>query len=206
MKTRVLSAALATVFGVSIPGSASAQILARPRFAQTQPPPADREIDREPPSEQTERRRAAPPAAQPLDTPGGSGVVMPALPPCPVTMVLVAPFGHDCVVTLSPAPFWFGYAGFPYSRNSYGRRSTRSRLEPSSSVRSSRQREAGFLRPPVEPQTPPEPRPVSYEPYVPGTPGTPKTFYVIPGCYGGDRPPQRTALPKGCDISQLHSY
>ena len=30
-----------------------------------------------------------------------------------------------------------------------------------------------------------------------------ETFYVIPGCYGGNQPPQPKDLPSGCDISQL---
>jgi hypothetical protein len=35
-------------------------------------------------------------------------------------------------------------------------------------------------------------------------PATPKTFYVIPGCYAGDRPP-RGKLPRGCDRSKLRA-
>jgi hypothetical protein len=31
----------------------------------------------------------------------------------------------------------------------------------------------------------------------------PKTFYVIPGCYAGDRPPQKARLRAGCDASKL---
>ena len=38
---------------------------------------------------------------------------------------------------------------------------------------------------------------------TPLTPGKPKTFYVIPGCYAGDRPPEREWLPTGCDISKM---
>ena len=34
-------------------------------------------------------------------------------------------------------------------------------------------------------------------------PGPPKTFYVIPGCYAGDKPPQATAVAVGCDLAQL---
>jgi len=36
-------------------------------------------------------------------------------------------------------------------------------------------------------------------------PGTPKTFYVIPSCYAGDRRPEPSALPSGCDISRLRT-
>jgi hypothetical protein len=31
----------------------------------------------------------------------------------------------------------------------------------------------------------------------------PKTFYVIPGCYAGDKKPQADRLPRGCDLSRL---
>ena len=34
-------------------------------------------------------------------------------------------------------------------------------------------------------------------------PHAPDTFYVIPGCYAGNRPPNRERLPKGCDIAKL---
>jgi hypothetical protein len=40
-------------------------------------------------------------------------------------------------------------------------------------------------------------------PYVPGPPGPDKTFYVIPRCYAGDRPPQPESLAPDCDISLL---
>ncbi len=32
-----------------------------------------------------------------------------------------------------------------------------------------------------------------------------KTFYVIPGCYAGDRPPEVRALPAGCDLARLRT-
>jgi hypothetical protein len=212
MKARFLPAALATVCCLSIPGAAWAD---GPRWGRA-PAPNDQEPaapeggERQRKQDPTEKRRSVPAAApaSPVAPPyvAAPPVDVPPLPPCPVTMVLIAPFGYDCVVTLSPAPFWFDYAGYPYSKNSHGRRSARSRLDQSSSAPLSRQNGADLLRPQVEPQTAPEPQPVSYEPYVPGKPGPPKTFYVIPGCYAGDRPPQSVALPPGCDISQLHSY
>lgn len=34
-------------------------------------------------------------------------------------------------------------------------------------------------------------------------PAAPKTFYVIPKCYAGDKPPDKDRLPKGCLISNL---
>jgi hypothetical protein len=34
-------------------------------------------------------------------------------------------------------------------------------------------------------------------------PGKPKTFYVIPGCYAGDRSPEPAWLPAGCDSSKI---
>lgn len=36
-------------------------------------------------------------------------------------------------------------------------------------------------------------------------PAGPKTFYVIPGCYAGDRPPAPGSLPAGCDASSLRT-
>ena len=38
---------------------------------------------------------------------------------------------------------------------------------------------------------------------TPSAPGKPKTFYVIPGCYAGDRPPALEWLPAGCDMSKM---
>ena len=40
-------------------------------------------------------------------------------------------------------------------------------------------------------------------PYVGGTPGRPKTFYVIPGCYAGDRRPEPESLAADCSLSRL---
>ncbi|MBI3049732.1 MAG: PEGA domain-containing protein [Acidobacteria bacterium] len=40
---------------------------------------------------------------------------------------------------------------------------------------------------------------------APPAPGTPKAFYVIPNCYAGDRPPDRSALPRTCDIAKLRT-
>ncbi|HTM04500.1 MAG TPA: hypothetical protein VL173_13410 [Vicinamibacterales bacterium] len=34
---------------------------------------------------------------------------------------------------------------------------------------------------------------------------TPKTFYVIPGCYAGDKMPSRESLPSGCDRAKLRA-
>ncbi len=33
----------------------------------------------------------------------------------------------------------------------------------------------------------------------------PDTFYVIPGCYAGNRPPNPQRLPKGCDVAKLRT-
>jgi hypothetical protein len=38
---------------------------------------------------------------------------------------------------------------------------------------------------------------------TPRPPAPPKTFYVIPGCYAGDSPPQAGRLPKGCSSKNL---
>ena len=50
------------------------------------------------------------------------------------------------------------------------------------------------MQPAVEPPPPPPP---------PMVPGPPKTFYVIPGCYAGDRPPAPGWLRPGCDRSNM---
>jgi hypothetical protein len=36
-------------------------------------------------------------------------------------------------------------------------------------------------------------------------PGVPKTFYVIPGCYAGDKPPQAERLPANCDAANART-
>lgn len=33
----------------------------------------------------------------------------------------------------------------------------------------------------------------------------PRTFYVIPGCYAGDRPPRAARLPAKCDVAQVRT-
>jgi hypothetical protein len=55
---------------------------------------------------------------------------------------------------------------------------------------------------PAEPPAPPAPA-TPPAPYVAGTPGRPKTFYVIPGCYAGDRRPDPGSLAPGCNITRL---
>jgi hypothetical protein len=53
---------------------------------------------------------------------------------------------------------------------------------------------------PAEPAAPDAPR--TSEPVTPA-PRTPQKFYVIPGCYGGNRPPDPAALAPGCDVKKL---
>ena len=36
-------------------------------------------------------------------------------------------------------------------------------------------------------------------------PAPPKTFYVIPGCYAGDKPPSGDRLPPACDVTKLRT-
>ena len=51
---------------------------------------------------------------------------------------------------------------------------------------------------------PPAPPPAAPPaPYVAGPPGRPKTFYVIPGCYAGDRRPEPGSLAPGCSLTRL---
>ena len=40
---------------------------------------------------------------------------------------------------------------------------------------------------------------------VPSEGGVPRTFYVIPGCYAGDRLPRASDLPAGCTLEDLRS-
>jgi hypothetical protein len=40
-------------------------------------------------------------------------------------------------------------------------------------------------------------------PTPPMVPGPPKTFYVIPGCYAGDKPPAPEWLRPGCDRANM---
>ena len=41
---------------------------------------------------------------------------------------------------------------------------------------------------------------------APRVAANPKTFYVIPGCYAGDTPPQKNRLPDGCLNAQRQNY
>jgi hypothetical protein len=54
----------------------------------------------------------------------------------------------------------------------------------------------------VEPRVPPAPV-APPAPYVAGVPGRPKSFYVIPGCYAGDRRPEPELLAPGCSMTRL---
>lgn len=50
------------------------------------------------------------------------------------------------------------------------------------------------------------PPPVAAPPAAPppvAAPARPKTFYVIAGCYAGDKPPQPEWLPPDCDLSRV---
>jgi hypothetical protein len=42
-------------------------------------------------------------------------------------------------------------------------------------------------------------------PVAPGAPGPPKTFFVITGCYAGDRPPRKEWLAPGCDPARVRT-
>lgn len=55
------------------------------------------------------------------------------------------------------------------------------------------------------PRAAPAPPPAAAPPPPPPAPGVPKTFYVIPGCYAGDKRPDAGALPRGCDIGRLRT-
>jgi hypothetical protein len=56
----------------------------------------------------------------------------------------------------------------------------------------------------LDPARAPEPAPVApLAPYVAGPAGRPKTFYIIPGCYAGDRRPEPASLAPGCSLASL---
>ncbi|HXD73541.1 MAG TPA: hypothetical protein VN628_07390 [Vicinamibacterales bacterium] len=55
--------------------------------------------------------------------------------------------------------------------------------------------------PPAAASAPPAPAPVPEAPRVASL--HPDTFYVIEGCYAGNRPPNPARLPKGCDLAKL---
>ena len=54
---------------------------------------------------------------------------------------------------------------------------------------------------PAAPAPPPAAPPVAPPPVA--APGVPKTFYVIAGCYAGDKPPRPEWLPPDCDRSRV---
>jgi PEGA domain len=51
------------------------------------------------------------------------------------------------------------------------------------------------------PRTPSPERPETTKSQLPAAP--PSTFYYIPGCYLGNLPPEKVALPANCDLSRL---
>ena len=58
---------------------------------------------------------------------------------------------------------------------------------------------------PPAPPTPEPPRAPAPEPQRVAVAHAPDTFYVIAGCYAGNRPPDPARLPKGCDASKLRT-
>ena len=98
-----------------------------------------------------------------------------------------------------PNPFPPPYVTSVYSPwgQAEGRRSReRSRRRDGEERRTSREES----RPSAAPVTPaPAPLP------VPVVRAAPRTFYVIPGCYAGDRRPNPARLPSGCSMSKLRA-
>ena len=85
----------------------------------------------------------------------------------------------------------YGYYGYGYSEPDYTDASAPRQQEapPAATAPAASER----------PQSEPAPVPVP----VPVVPHPPQTMYVIPGCYGGNVPPMKEKLPKGCDIAKL---
>lgn len=48
--------------------------------------------------------------------------------------------------------------------------------------------------------------PATQTPAAETQPSTPRTFYVVPGCYAGDVPPQAATLPAGCDAALVKTF
>jgi len=86
-----------------------------------------------------------------------------------------------------------GYVGIPYFDTGIG-----DYVPPPSAVVAPPAEPAGAPEPPRAPAPSPEPPRVSV---VHG----PDTFYVIPGCYAGNHPPNIERLPKGCDVTKLRT-
>jgi hypothetical protein len=53
------------------------------------------------------------------------------------------------------------------------------------------------------PAAAPPPAPADNSANIASAPRRPEKFYVIPGCYAGNKPPQPNNLPAGCDIKSL---
>ena len=56
---------------------------------------------------------------------------------------------------------------------------------------------------PVPAAAPPPAAPADNRASIAPAPRRPEKFYVIAGCYAGNRPPELKALPVGCDIDKL---
>jgi hypothetical protein len=56
---------------------------------------------------------------------------------------------------------------------------------------------------PLPPVPPPVIAPASDSGNITTAPRRPEKFYVIPGCYAGNKPPQPEALPADCDVQKL---
>lgn len=57
----------------------------------------------------------------------------------------------------------------------------------------------------LRPGTPAADAPVTPAVPAPVAQATPRTFYVIPGCYAGDRRPDPSRLRRGCSLSRLRT-
>src|SRR6185436_4962725 len=69
---------------------------------------------------------------------------------------------------------------------------------------------AAVVAPPAEPAVAPAPEPPRAPAPAPEPPRVavahgPDTFYLIPGCYAGNKPPDPARLPKNCDLAKLRT-
>lgn len=120
-------------------------------------------------------------------------------PPGPDDLFRATPQTYGPNPTPQPPPYFFPggivYGGWPWSYDD-ARRWRRQHPEAERFRRDGDTRRDELERPATLPPPPAPPAP-------PTRAALPKTFYVIPGCYAGDKPPSRTTLARGCDRSKL---
>ena len=146
-----------------------------------------------------QRYRPAPPAPPPAPVvpPALSTGGITTLPPPPPPSPFAARPGTYAPHYTDPAPRSRGYGyGVPYYNGAVG---IGSYVIPAAAAPAPEQKPPSTA---PEPSPVPEPVPVPEPPRIAAAHG-PDMFYVIPGCYAGNRPPNPARLPKGCDVARM---